>query len=459
MATINSKFNGVLRKNPINPRYFTDAKGKAIYLTGSHNWMSVQDFWLADKPRKYFDFTAFLDMMEEKGHNFYRFWPYSLHSSGSPWTKEKVLYDPLPYKRTGKGTALDGQPKFDLDQWNDEYFNRLRERLEEANRRGFYVSVMFFEAWSIHWATEELNPWPFHPYNIENNVNGVDGDPDKDGMGDCYSLEVPLVVEYQKSFIRKVIDITNDLDNIIYEIANELPEDDRATLWHHHMLDYVKEYEKTKPKQHPVGMTAQGFLQTYDLLEGNNADWISPGTGTHWEYRYNPPASDGKKVIIADTDHIWSHGGSPRWVWMCLTRGLNPIFMDPWEPVPGHTIDGYASDDLNRKDNPQWEPIRDNLGYARKYALRMDLNYALPHGELSTSNFCLANPGNEYLILVLGGPVGVDLRAYEKEFSVEWFNPKDGTSVIGEPVRGGNVLGCEFVPPFEGDAVLYLKAK
>jgi len=30
--------DGVLRVNAKNPRYFTDNKGRAVYLTGSHTW-------------------------------------------------------------------------------------------------------------------------------------------------------------------------------------------------------------------------------------------------------------------------------------------------------------------------------------------------------------------------------------------------------------------------------------
>ena len=37
---------------------------------------------------------------------------------------------PMPYRRTGPGLALDGQPKFDLDKWDPAYFERVRARVE-----------------------------------------------------------------------------------------------------------------------------------------------------------------------------------------------------------------------------------------------------------------------------------------------------------------------------------------
>lgn len=458
MSNINSKFNGPLRKNPINPRYFTDSSGKAIYLTGSHTWFSMQDMWLEEDGKSIFDYNEFLDMMEGYGHNFLRFWQYALHTRYAPWTEEKIIFDPLPYARTGKGLANDGEPKFDLDKWNEDYFTRLRERVEEAGRRGIYVSVMLFEGWCIQWSRESVKTWPYHPYNKDNNVNGVDGDPDKDGKNVFHTMEASKAVQYQKAFIRKVIDTLNDLDFILYEISNEIPLNDQATLWHYSMVDYVKEYEKSKPVQHPVGMTAQGFTQTFDLETLSNADWISPGSGRYFENRYNPPASKGERVILFDTDHIYAFGGSPRWVWMSLTRGLNPLFMDSWGPVPcKKPLEGMLDLDLNSRYYPGWEPIRINLGYARKYADRMDLNRALPHNELCTTSFCLANPGREYLIFAPGGgPIGVDLYAYSKTYKVEWFDPDSGKAYDGGLVKGGHIWGCELKPPFSGDAVLYM---
>ena len=39
---------GPLRVSTANPRYFTDGSGKAVYLTGSHTWASLQDMGLTD---------------------------------------------------------------------------------------------------------------------------------------------------------------------------------------------------------------------------------------------------------------------------------------------------------------------------------------------------------------------------------------------------------------------------
>lgn len=452
-------FNGTLKKNPINPRYFTDNTGKAIYLTGSHTWAVMQDMWIEETGRKEFDYDEFMDFMKAHNHNFLRFWQFALQSAGAPWTNELVYFDPLPYARTGPGNALDGKLKFDLDRWNEEYFVRLRERVVKASSRGIYVAVMFFEGWCNMWANDKINPWPYHPYNTNNNINGINGDLDGDGKGEIYSLEISEVVEYEKAFVRKVIDTVNDLDNVLFEIINEQPYYSKTVLWSYSMVDFVHEYEKSKPKQHPVGMTAEGWGQDNSILFNSSADWISPGAGPCWEYRHNPPAADGRKVIISDTDHLWGHGGNHKWVWKSFIRGLNPILMDPWEPIAGRSNDGVpGTKDMNRRDYPGWDPIRKNMGYARKYAERIDLNKMVPHSELATSTYCLANPGNEYLVyLPEGGSVGLFLGTEKKCFNVEWFDPTEGKVYNDNPAEVRKYPGNEFTAPFNGDAVLYLQ--
>ena len=449
-----SNINSTLKKNPANPRYFTDDTGKGIYLTGSHTWANLQEIKLEGDPD--FNYDEFLDLLESHNHNFMRMWEW-IHPEKAPWTTDRIIFDPLPFARTGTGIAGDGKPKFNLDQWNEAYFERMRDRVIKAGERGIYVSVMFFEGYCVRWAKPNSvsDPWVSHPFNIKNNVNGVHGDSNNDGKADIFSLDTPDVLKYQKAFIRKVVDTVNDLDNVLYEIANEAPNDQRALDWHYHIIDYVHEYEKTKPKQHPVGMTAEGGGQDNSLLFPSPADWISPGHGKNNEYRDNPPIADGSKVIILDTDHLWGHGGHYKWAWKSFLRGHNPIFMDPWQPIPGSD---YSNKVNNIRDYPDWEPLRVNLGYTRQFAQRINLNSMLPHNELASTEYCLADPGKEYLVyLPDGGQVKVDLSYANSKFNVEWFNPTAGETKFSDSIDGGKTQ--ELKSPFASDTVLYIPIK
>ena len=56
-----------------------------------------------------------------------------------------------------------------------------------------------------------------------------------------------------------------------------------------------------------------------------------------------------------------------------------------------------------------------------------------------------------------GGSFTVDLSAMppQRKLSVEWFNPATGLTTIEKPIAAG-ASAQQFIPPFCGDAVLYL---
>ena len=456
--SVNERFHGVLRKNPVNPRYFTDDTGRAILLSGSHTWETIQELRLEGQGAETnFDYDGFLAMLKENGHNFSRYWQWG-YCEWAPWTDEKVIFEPLPYERTGPGLANDGKPKFDLDRFNEAYFKRLRERVEKAGELGIYVSVQFFDGWCQRYANKWSDPWPSHPYNVSNNINGVDADPDRTGKPLLFVLDFPQVLEYQKAFIRKTIDTLNDLDNVLWEIINEaaMPEHfAKIDKWHDYMVSYVKEYEASKPKQHMVGKTAAASGVENEYLFVSDADWITVEDNKTHDYRYNPPAADGRKIVIADTDHSWGHGGTYIWAWKTFLSGMHPIFMDPWEPVPGRTIPGYpGTPELNRRDYAEWGRLRKNLGYILSYAERIDLNHCVPRKDVAYGHYCLAWEGEQYLVYI---PEDCQLRlnmSYcEGEYDVEWFSPRTGEKVKCEPVKGGEKY-TPFISPFGVDVVL-----
>ena len=433
---------GPLRVHPDNPRYFTDGSGRAIYLTGSHVWNNLVDMGPSDPPPG-FDFVVYLDFLEKYGHNLIRLWTWEHTawdtSANGRWGKKTPhTVAPHPWARTGPASALDGKPKFDLSQFNDDYFQRLRARVAAAGERGIYVSVMLFEGWAMQRIPDAWNSHPFHP---KNNANGIDGDANGDGRGlEIHTLTRPAVTRRQEAYVRKVIDEVGDLDNVLYEISNE--NHPGSTEWQYHMIDFIHKYEQTKPKQHPVGMTFQFRGGSNKTLMDSPADWISPNN--EGGYRDDPPKSHGSKVILSDTDHLWGIGGNGAWVWKSFLRGLNPIFMDPYDGVV-----------LAQPFDPQWEPVRRSMGYTLVFANRMDLAGCVPHNELSSTGYCLANPGKEYLVfLSSAGKVTVDLSAVDGVLTVEWFDPSTGKTIKAGTTRGG--ARQDFTSPLAGDAVLYI---
>jgi hypothetical protein len=96
------------------------------------------------------------------------------------------------------------------------------------------------------------------------------------------------------------------------------------------------------------------------------------------------------------------------------------------------------------------------MGHTRIYAVKMDLKEMRPQDSLSSTTYCLANPGSEYLVYQPDtGAFTVNLSGATTEFTVEWFDPATGVTTDGGTVAGGGTR--IMTPPFSGDAVLYLK--
>ena len=306
---------GPLRVHPGNPRYFTDGSGRPVYLTGSHTWNNLVDMGRRTRPRR----STSTPTSTSSGAT-------ATTSSGS-WAWDSATWDtrangalgkdfvhhvaPLPWARTGPGEALDGKPKFDLNRFDAAYFERLRARTDAAGRRGIYVSVMLFEGWGLMHANRgraapEGWAWRGHPFHPDNNVNGINaGAAAKDPGGTVHRLSDPATNALQAAYIRKVVDTVNDLDNVLYEVINEGGQKE----WDWWVVQTIRDHERTKPKQHPVGITGHGAERLASML-ASPADWISPGRADG--FGDDPPAWEGKKVSLLDTDHIWGVGGNRR---------------------------------------------------------------------------------------------------------------------------------------------------
>lgn len=439
---------GPLRVLKSNPRYFTDGSGKAVFLTGSHIWHNFQDnghrLLEGQDPPPAFDYDAYLDFLQRHNHNFFRLWRWE----APKWTDEHPVImikycQPHPWMRTGPGLAKDGKPKFDLNRFNQEYFDRMRSRIIAARDRGIYVSVMLFEGWEMQFT----DAWTYHPFNKENNVNGIDADTDDDGQGLEYnSIQgSPMgkrVLDLQEAYLRKVIDTVNDLDNVLYEACNESG-GSYSIEWQHHVIRYLKEYESSKPNQHPVGMTVQYKDGANAVIFNSPADWVSPNPGdSHESYRDDPSGVYRGKVIVNDTDHLWGHtGGDAVWVWKSFTRGLNVLFMEEF------------------LSSPTWQDsARLGMGQARRYAEKMDLAAMVPSDDLAETRYCLAKRGKEYLVFQPGskGEFWVNLKDAWGAFAVEWLDVNKNTTIKTAAVEGGETR--VFTTPFGGPAVLYLRA-
>jgi hypothetical protein len=436
-----------LRVSKINPRYFTDNSGKAIYLTGSHTWNTLVEM-NTKVHQDQFDFDTYLDFMNRYNHNFLRLWIWELfvHNDYADTVNGKLLRTgPFPWKEVDSEIAYDGNSKFDLNQFNTEFFNKLKKRVADAGAKNIYVSVMLFEGWGEQFLPHSFRQHPFHPMN---NINNIHVDSTTDGRAlAVHEMKDTKVLEIQKAYVKKVIETLNEFDHILYEISNE--NHPASTSWQYFMIDYIRECEQVLPKKHPVGMTFQYEGGKNQALLNNAADWISPNA--EGGYKDSPRSSPGSKIIISDTDHLWGLGGNHQWVWKSFMQGINPIFMDPYD---GELLDN-PNDVASLTD--EIELLRKSMGHTLYFAKKIDLISMNPDTTISSTGYCLAAVAQEYLVYApTQHEFEVDLKSASGFFTSAWFDPVSGTTVEGEPVEGGDIR--RLISPFKsGESVVYLK--
>ena len=197
----------VVRVDPANPKYLLFRDKPLLLISASEHYGSV-----INRP---FDYEKYLaDAANHKMTMTRTFLLYrelqSARNPSSPCKPESPDYI-APFERTGPGVAMDGEPMYDLDRWNPEYFDRLHRFLELASKLGIVVELTVFSN------TYSNDVWSLNPFRAENNLQHV-GHVEWE---DYTSLKDAELVRRQSQYARKIVQETSRYDNVYYEICNE----------------------------------------------------------------------------------------------------------------------------------------------------------------------------------------------------------------------------------------------
>ncbi len=192
---------------PENPRYFRFRGRPLALVSATEHYGSVIN--------RAFDFSRYLEDAAAHGMTMTRTFLLfrelqSAQNPSSPCKPESPDYL-APWPRVGSSRALDGEPQYDLDQWNAEYFDRLHRFLARASELGIVVELTLFSN-SYHDGV-----WHLNPLHVRNNLQGV-GDA---AWQEYTTLRDQPRLERQLAFARRVVAETARYDNVYYEICNE----------------------------------------------------------------------------------------------------------------------------------------------------------------------------------------------------------------------------------------------
>lgn len=420
---------GLLSVSTTNPHYFVDNNGNQVILAGSHIWNNLQEVGTTDPPTGT-DYDTWLEFIETRGHNIFRLWCWEQSRYVCEIASDNIFIAPNVYNRSATSGNNDGGNKFDLDSFNQAYFDRLRARVVAAGRRNMYAIIMLFDGWSVDskalWGGGQRYPFLCHPFHASNNVNSIDGDTNDDNEGiETQSNSIPAVTTYQKAYVAKVIDTVNDLNNVLYEVCNEGGNES----WTEEIINYIHTYEAGKSFQHLVGCNEGTWPDSW--IETSGADWVS--YALYDPDMDAPPEWDVAMPQILDSDH---NGG--------IVYGWNPfrhfcqgnggiLLMDEYDAT-------YASGYSDVRANVSTEYTRYNLGYVLDYAARMDVLNCSPQSALCSTGYCIRKANTHYLCYQpSSGNFTLNLTEASGTFNIEWLKCSDGTVTSGGTTTGGAI--------------------
>ena len=235
-----------LRIHPFNPKLFEFRGAPRVLVCATEHYGAVMN-----RP---FAFAKYLDDAAGKAQTLTRLFTLfrELQSASNPYStcKPESTDYIAPFRRTGPGLALDGQPRYDLDQWNPEFFERLHGFLSLAAGRGIVVEVVLLS----NAYTDAV--WALNPLHHANNVNGLE----EVMWPDYTSTRHPRLFARQCAHVRKIVEETNRYDNVIYEICNEpggsawpgVATVEEVNAWQTALIDLVRQREASLPNQHLI---------------------------------------------------------------------------------------------------------------------------------------------------------------------------------------------------------------
>ncbi len=156
-------------------------------------------------------------------------------------------FEEYPFKRLDNG-------KYDLNQWNEEYWQRFENMLHWTYERDIIVQIEIWDRFDY-----SRDNWPPHPYNPQNNINYSYGEsgfepryPNHPGANEQpFFFTTPdqhnnqTILQYQKKFVNKLLDVALEYPNVLYCIDNETSgEEAWAVYWAEFIRSRAEEEKK-----------------------------------------------------------------------------------------------------------------------------------------------------------------------------------------------------------------------
>jgi hypothetical protein len=370
--------------------------------------------------------------------------------------------------------AQNADGKFNLDQLNEEYWNRFENFLKRTHERDIIVQI---EVWDPHDHYRDREPrggWSKDPYNPLNNVNytaeesglptevtyGVTPSPSKH----AFFRTVPAldnnerVLAYQTAFVDRMLDHSLKYPHVIYCMNNEIGEPNAwGDHWAAHILQRAKEagvtvFTADMRRNHNI--KTDDHRHIYDRTDLYTFLDISQVTGSKGQSHYDEImyVRDYTKAKPRPINNVKNYGAAKsgeeesvaRFGRFIFAGGASTRFHRP-HPVESAEEHATASS-WGLGLGPRAQKIIKSM---RMVDGAFDFFRSEPRNDLLSDRdpneaYLLAVPGEQHaLYFPAGGSVTLDLSATPGELTLRRIDMDTAEWSPEEAVQGGGPLGVE----------------
>src|SRR6185437_14036006 len=190
-----------LSLHPENTHYFSFRGRPTVLVTSGEHYGAVLN--------RDFNYRLYLDTLHADGLNLTRTFSGSYREVPGDFSIASNTLAPAPGRFIAPWRQRDG--KFDLEQWDPEYFERLKDFVAQADARGIVVELVLF------CPLYNDSMWTVSPMNAANNVSGIGSVP----KADVLTLKDARLTSVQDEMVRKITSELRGFDNLYFEICNE----------------------------------------------------------------------------------------------------------------------------------------------------------------------------------------------------------------------------------------------
>jgi hypothetical protein len=433
--------------HPQNPHYFLFKGKPTILITSAEHYGAVLN---AD-----FDYKKYLQTLRDEGMNYTRIFVGSYAEVPESFGIQNNSLAPAvgsfiaPWKRVDEPGLFKGEKKFDLNEWNPAFFERLNDFISLADKLGIVVEVTFF------CSTYQDFIWERNPFNPGNNINNIPINLERQKSN---TIANGILTVFQQKLVQKLVTELNGFDNIFYEIQNEPWSDDPQKVmrllktldpepekgswykwaemaspasleWQKLMAKTVVETEAQLPKKHIIAQNYTNFMHSLDVVDPNisilNFHYAWP-EAVWLNYGWNRPVSFDESGFAGSSDSTYL-----RQAWQFIMAG-GAVFNNLDYSFYVGKEDGIGT---NKAPGGGSSMLRKQLAFLKGFIESLDFVQMKP--DFSTVVHApgmqvqaISQPGFQYAIAFTGvASKSVKLNLPKGKYTFEFVSPYSGKTL------------------------------